>query len=48
MIVRLKMEIAFKVVVILCLTVVWVLGVRWVWTHQIDLKSTFAHIAKKV
>jgi hypothetical protein len=41
------MELAFKVVVTGFFTLAWVLSVRWVWTHQFDLRGTFTRAAER-
>ncbi len=42
-----NLEIAFKVVLTSFLTIVWLAGVRWVWTTQLDSKATLDRLLRK-
>ncbi|MBI2365949.1 MAG: hypothetical protein HYV01_13235, partial [Deltaproteobacteria bacterium] len=42
-----SLETLFKVGVTVAVTAVWLWGVRWLWTTQIDIAATVSQLAKK-
>ncbi|MEW5982816.1 MAG: hypothetical protein AB1806_10660 [Acidobacteriota bacterium] len=41
------MELAFRIIVSVVLTGVWLIGLRWVWTNQLDPRATVARLSEK-
>ena len=41
------MELSFRIILTVAFTVIWFIGVRWVWTHQLDPRATVSRLSEK-
>lgn len=41
------MELLFRIVITVVLTIVWLIGLRWVWTNQLDPRATVSRLSEK-
>ena len=41
------MELTFRIILTVVLTGVWLVGLRWVWTNQLDPRATVSRLSEK-